>query len=64
MALFYETIVKIMSNFIRNETRIFTTETLPDKNITKKINYKNAIYEKRIHHSNNHLKSSLFPRLT
>ena len=47
-----------MSNFIPNETMIFDDRDSPwlNKNMT---NYKNTIYKKLIHHSDNHLKLHL-----
>ena len=61
MALFNETIVKIMNNFIPNETMIFDDRDSPwlHKNIQNMVNYKNVIYKKLIYHNDNHLKLHL-----
>ena len=58
VALFNESIMKIMSNFIPNETMIFDDRDPPrlNKNTKNMINYKNAIYKKLIHHNDSHLK--------
>ena len=50
VALFNETIVDIMSNFIPNETVIFDDRDPPwlNKNVKNMINCKNAIYKKLI----------------
>ena len=47
-----------MNNFIPNETITFDDRDSPwlNKNIKNKINYKNAIYNKPIHHNDTHLK--------
>ena len=46
VALFSETILNIMSNFIPNETIIFDDSHPPwrNKNITNMINYKNYVF--------------------
>ena len=58
VALFNETMVNVMSNFIPNKTMIFDYRDPPwvNKNITHMINYKNSISKKLIHHNNSQLK--------
>ena len=61
VALFNETILKIMSNFIPNETMIFEDSKPPwlNKNMKNMINLKNAIYKKLKKHNDSHSKLHL-----
>ena len=61
MALFHETIVNIISNFIINKIMIFYDRDPPwlNKNIKSMFDCKNAIYKKLIHYNDNRLKLHL-----